>query len=112
MRRPDSAAGPAAAEIVVDLDRLVRLAGVLRGLAGEMSDRNGSLQDQLSDPELHEAMRHAERDWWNQRRRLKSYLDATAEAIAAAVQAYRQVEHGIANAAAPDQGGGPARAAF
>jgi hypothetical protein len=112
MRGPDVTDGAAAPAIFVDLDRLTRLAAVVRSLANEMSDRDGSLQDQLADPELHAALRHAERDWWNQRRRIRNYLSSTADGLAAAADAYQQVEQGLAAAANPDRAAGGARAAF
>jgi hypothetical protein len=111
MRGPDATGGATAPAIFVDIDRLTRLAAVLRSLATEMSDRNGSLQDQLADPELREALRHAERDWWDQRRRLRSYLASTADGLGAAADAYQQVEQGLAGAANPDRAAGGARAA-
>ena len=88
---PDATDGAAAAAIYVDIDR--------------------SLQDQLADPELRDALRHAEPDWWNQRRRLRSYLSATADGLAAAADAYQQVEQGLASAADPDRAAGDVRAA-
>jgi hypothetical protein len=111
VRVPDATGGAAAPAIFVDLDRLTRLAAVVRSLATEMSDRNGSLQDGLADPDLHEALRHAERDWWDQRRRLRSYLCSTADGLAAAADAYRQVEQGLADAADPDRAAGGCSAA-
>jgi hypothetical protein len=112
MRLPDATDGAAAPAIFVDIDRLTRLAAVVRSLATEMSDRNGSLQDELADPDLHDALRHAERDWWNQRRRLRSYLSSTADGLAAGAEAYQQVEQGLADAANPDRAAGGPRAAF
>jgi hypothetical protein len=99
MRTPDPTAGPAADSIRVDLAGLARLAANLKSLAVEMAGRDGGLQDALADPDLAAALRHAERDWWDQRRRLKAFLDSAAQAVSESAKAYQAVETEIGRAA-------------
>jgi hypothetical protein len=101
MRTPDPTDGPAADSIRVDLAGLARLAANLRSLAAEMASRDGGLQDALADPDLADALRHAERDWWDQRRRVKAFLDGAAHAVSESANAYQSVETEIGRAASP-----------
>jgi uncharacterized protein YukE len=101
MRSPDATDGAAAAELAVDYRELSRLVAALRSLAAEMHDRNGSLQAGIDDPDLHEALRHAERDWGRQRSTLKNFLNNTAQALDHVAQAYREVDTQVASAARP-----------
>lgn len=85
--------------IAVELDALRRIAEDVRGLASEFSDRNGTLQGVLDDPDLGHALRHAERDWWDQRRRIHAFLVGLADAVTSSVSAYEQAETAVAQAA-------------
>jgi hypothetical protein len=76
----------------------------LKSLAEEMSGRSGTLVGEVADPDLGDALRHAERDWWNQKRELHTYLDGASKAVHGAVTAYEQVEAGLSNAMHPTQG--------
>jgi hypothetical protein len=89
-----------AAELEVDFDAIARLVLVLGDLAAEFSGRDGTLQGELGDPDLADALRHAERDWWNQRRALRSFLDGASRAIQGGLHQYEQIENEISGAAA------------
>lgn len=84
--------------ITVDLGELRRMAEDVRGLAAEFSDRNGTLQGLLDDPDLGRALRHAERDWWDQRRRIHAFLVGLADAVTSSVSAYEQAEKAVVQA--------------
>jgi hypothetical protein len=101
MRSPDPTSGRATSEVDVDYTALRRLADALRGLAQEMSSRDGSLQADLVDPELHDALRHVERDWWDQRQRLRSYFEGAATAVEGALAAYQGTDLQVCRAMAP-----------
>jgi hypothetical protein len=93
--------GPAQSSFEVDLDSLHRLVRMLRDLAREMHERDGSLLATLRDPDLASALRHAERDWSDQRRRLHAYFLSAADAVDRAFRAYAQTDESIAAAARP-----------
>jgi hypothetical protein len=99
MRAREEAIGRPVADLEIDFAALERLARGLRELAGELSDREGSLQQTLADADLAAALRHAERDWWNQRRALRSFLDGVATNLYAGMQQYEWVERDIWQAA-------------
>jgi len=94
-----SAAPSAATSLSVDYQGLARLGAQLEALARELSTRDGSLQYQLADPEIHEALRHADRDWAHQRQRLHEFVRAGAQALAQTTAAYRNVDAEISAAA-------------
>jgi hypothetical protein len=105
MQGPDSTDGGSGATIEADVAALRRLAGRLHGLAAEMSEHNGSLLADL-DPQLQDVLQRAERDWWDQRRRLHSYLSASARAVDGAWTAYHEVDSSVARAVPPSRWGG------
>ena len=105
MRGPGPTGGDAASAIEVDYFALRRVVATLRALAREMADRDGSLQAEVADPQLHEALRHAERDWWDQRRRLGSYFESSARSVEAALASYQRVDATIRRAATSPSGG-------
>jgi len=81
--------------IEVDFDALRRVASDLRDLAVEFADRNGSLQGLLDDPDLGPALRHAERDWWDQRRRIHAFLLGLSDAVTHGVETYADTESSV-----------------
>jgi len=95
MRPTEPTTGRVVADLEVDLDALTRLAARLHALTNEMADRDGSLQGLVDDPDLGPALRHAERDWWDQRRRLHTWLGGAAEAMSGAAKAYTETENAV-----------------
>jgi hypothetical protein len=87
--------------IEVDLPSLRRIAADLRDLSREFADRNGTLQMLLDDPDLGGALRHAERDWHDQRRRINAFLTGVSDALAGSLDAYEHVERELATAVKP-----------
>jgi hypothetical protein len=84
--------------ITVDYDRLGRLVTELRELGARLDSSLGA-SDLAGDPELASALAHVESDWRQHRRQLAGFLTGAAEAVAAGLAGYEQVDIAFANAA-------------
>ncbi len=101
MRARDEAIGRSVGDIEVDFDALHQLALNLRELVRELDQPNGTLLDEFADPDLAAAFWHAERDWRDQRRRLRTFLDGTASSVEVSLMQYRQLEGELSAATRP-----------
>lgn len=99
MRAHESAADSPLAAIGVDFDELARVSRVLRVLAREVGDRSFILQGNIGDPDLAQALRHAEQDWSSHRQKLHSLLANAASAVESSLASYQAAENELARAA-------------
>lgn len=102
MRDASTGSGHTGAAIEADLPALHRIAANLRELSQEFADRDGTLQTLLADPDLGDALRHAERDWSTQRHRIRTFLLGVADAVSSSAQAYEQVEQQLVRGVRPN----------
>lgn len=87
---PEPGSGASGA-LEVDFAGLSRLAGTVRGLAGELAGSDG-LCGHMNDPDLADVFSRVHRNWHKQRGTLQTFLDMTADSVAATLATYRQLE--------------------
>src|SRR4051812_33227400 len=87
----------ASGAIEVDFAGLSRLVGTARRLADQLTG-NGDLCGHVNDPDLADAFHRLNRDWHKQRVTLQTFLDTTADSVAASLVVYRQLETDLAHA--------------
>jgi hypothetical protein len=84
--------------ISVDFPALHDFAITLGALASELGRRGATLTADLLDPDLADALAHAERDWSHQRLRLAAFLDGAAKSVESGLAGYEGLENELIRA--------------